>query len=250
MIVLGRDTVTGASIEIPITDGKVDVNATVAPAEGGATSAKQDSAITLLAGGLPVALAGGGGLKVELNAALPAGTAVVGSVVPTNAAGVALLPTAAAASNSSAANPTTTFVKAVVMAREENSDTLRRVTCNSTNKLQVTPDAVSMTTTSRTSGSSYEAQRGIDFGCAPGFIRVYSRLAGYILLINKGSDAVDGDAPYGADVFKIAADSTIQIDMSTVGESFTSGCQVVLSTTPEQVTLPGTSDIRVTIQGT
>ena len=240
MIALGRDTVTGALVELPITDGALDVNATVAPAEGGATSAKQDTGNTSLAS-----------IDTKLTApVLGAGAAVVGSVVPSNAAGTAHFPTAAALSNSAADNPTVTAIGACLMARYEDGSQRRRVICDSSNRLIVQPAAVSMTTTSRTSGSSYEAQRGIDFGCAPGFIRVYSRLAGYILLINKGSDAVDGDAPYGADVFKIAADSTIQIDMSTVGESFTSGCQVVLSTTPEQVTLPGTSDIRVTIQGT
>lgn len=246
--VLFIDTATGAPTTPTCTNGKLDVNATVSPPEGGATEAKQDTQITKLAGGLPAALTGGGGLKVGVVDALPAGTAVIGSVVPTNSSGTALLPAASALSNSSAGNPTTTKIGAVLMVREENGDTLRRWACDTSNRPYVVPTPVAMAVTSRSTGA-YQAQRGVNFGCSPSFIRVYSRLAGYILLVNKGSAAVDGDAPYGADVFKIAADSTIQIDMSTVGESFGSGCQVVLSTTPLVVTLPGTSDILVTIIG-
>jgi len=135
------------------------------------------------------------------------------------------------------------------MGREENGDTLRRLRCTAQNDLYVQPLAIGLSTTSRTSGTSYEAQRGVNFGCSLAFVRVYSKTAGYILLVNKSSAAANGDAPFGADAFKIAADSTIQIDMSGCSEAFTSGCQVVFSSTPEQVTLPGTSDIRVTIIG-
>lgn len=260
--VLFIDTATGAPTTPTCTNGKVDVNATVSPPEGGATEAKQDAGNTTLStinGKVPAlgqALAAAS-VPVVLPVAqiasltapvLAAGTAVIGSVVPTNSSGTALLPTAAALSNSSAGNPTTTKIGAVLMVREENGDTLRRWSCDTSNRPYVVPTAVAMAVTSRSTGA-YQAQRGVNFGCSPAFIRVYSRLAGYILLVNKGSAAVDGDAPYGGDVFKIAADSTIQIDMSTVGESFGSGCQVVLSTTPLVVTLPGTSDILVTIIG-
>lgn len=237
----------GAPVTPTCTGGKLDVNATVS-ISGGATEAKQDTQIAKLAGGLPAAFTGGGGLKVGVVDALPAGTAVIGCAVPTNTSGAVLFPTAAALSNAAAANPTTTKIGAVVMGREENGDTLRRIRATSQNELYVQPLALSMGTTSRSTGT-YQAQRGINFGCAPAFIRVYSRLAGYILLVNKSSAAANADVPYGGNVFKIAADSTIQIDMSGTGESFTSGCQVVLSSTPEVVTLPGTSDLLVTIIG-
>ena len=271
LTIMGRDTATNKPVEITVTGGKLDVNASVTPPEGGATEAKQDAGNTslsaingklpTLSGGkvpvvdsaiaalLPAALTGGGGVKVGLVDALPAGTAVLGSVVAANSSGTATFPTASALSNSSAGNPTTTKIGAVCMGREENGDTLRRLRCTAQNDLYVQPLAIGLSTTSRTSGTSYEAQRGVNFGCSLAFVRVYSKTAGYILLVNKSSAAANGDAPFGADAFKIAADSTIQIDMSGCSEAFTSGCQVVFSSTPEQVTLPGTSDIRVTIIG-
>lgn len=260
--ILCTSTETGEPVTPTCTGGKLDVNATVQPAEGGATANGQDTGNNLLnsidgktpalgqalaAASVPVVLPTA---QIATLAApvLGAGTAVVGSVVCTNTGGTATFPTASALSDASAGNPTTTKIGAVIMGREENSDTLRRIRATSQNELYVQPLGLSMGTTSRSTGT-YQAQRGINFGCAPAFIRVYSRLAGYILLVNKGSAAANTDVPYGGDVFKIVADSTIQIDMTGIGESFTSGCQVVLSSTPEVVTLPGTSDLLVTIVG-
>jgi hypothetical protein len=47
--VLFIDTATGAPTTPTCTNGKLDVNATVSPPEGGATEAKQDTQITKLA---------------------------------------------------------------------------------------------------------------------------------------------------------------------------------------------------------
>ena len=69
-------------------DGIVAVSATVSPPEGGATEDKQDDTIALLGGGLPAALTAGGGLKVGLVDAVPAGTNTIGAV--TAPAGAAL----------------------------------------------------------------------------------------------------------------------------------------------------------------
>lgn len=257
--ILCLDSATGARTTPTCTNGKLDVNATVSPPEGGATEAKQDTQITKLAGGLPAALTGGGGLKVGVVDALPAGTAVIGSVVPTNSAGTALLPTAAALSNSSAGNPTTTKIGAVLMGREENGDTLRRVRTTSQNELYVQPLAIGLSTTSRTSGSSYEAQRGVNFGCSPSFVRCFvsptatnATTGGatfYLILVNKSSAAANNDTALGADVFPVVAGTLIQVDMSGCSEAFTSGCQAVLSETPDLVTLPGSNYGRFTIIG-
>jgi len=258
LLILCLPTEGGAPVTPTCTNGKLDVNATVS-ISGGATEAKQDTQITKLAGGLPEALTSGGGLKVGVVDALPAGTAVIGCAVPTNTSGTALLPTAAALSNSSAGNPTTTKIGAVAMYREENGDTLRRARCTTQNEPVVQPLAVSMGTSSRTSGAPYEAQRGINFGCTPAFIRCFvsptatnATTGGttfYLLLINKSSAAANADTPYGADVIPIVAGQLAQADLSGCAESFTSGCQAVLSETPHQVTLPGSNYGRFTILG-
>lgn len=257
--ILCIDTATSARVTPTCTNGKLDVNATVSPPEGGATEAKQDTQITKLAGGLPAALSGGGGLKVGVVDALPAGTAVIGSVVCANSSGTATFPTASALSNSSAANPTTTKIGAVALYREENSDTLRRARCTSQNDPYVQPLAIALSTTSRTSGSSYEAQRGVNFGCSPAFVRCFvsptatnATTGGttfYLLMVNKASAAANNDTALGADVFPVVAGTLIQVDMSGCSEAFTSGCQAVLSETPDLVTLPGSNYGRFTIIG-
>jgi hypothetical protein len=276
--ILCKDSVTGAPTEPTCTNGKLDVNATVSPPEGGATEAKQDAGNTTLStinGKVPAlgqALAAAS-VPVVLPAAqittlaapvLAAGTAVIGSVVCANSGGTATFPTASALSNSSAGNPTTTKIGAVIMGREENGDTLRRVRTTSQNDLYVQPLAIALSTTSRTSGSSYEAQRGVNFGCSPTFVRCFvhpdavnaTRVAAgksatrfYLLFVNKSSAAANGEAPLGADAIPVEADTCVQVDMSGCSEAFTSGCQVVLSETPHLVTLPGSNYGRFTIIG-
>jgi len=262
LLILCLPTEGGAPVTPTCTNGRLDVNATVS-ISGGATEAKQDTQITKLAGGLPDALTGGGGLKVGVVDALPAGTAVIGAIVPTNAAGTALLP-AAAALSSTTSNPTTTLVGACLMIYDSNAAQWKRAEGDSSRRLLVVPSALAMSVTGRTSGAPYEFQRGIGFGCTPSFVRVFlhpdasnatrvgagkSATRFYVLLINKGSAAANTDTPFGADVFPLEADSTAQIDLSGVAESMTSGCQVVISETPHQVLLPATAYGRFTIIG-
>ena len=271
--ILCIDTATSARVTPTCTNGKLDVNATVSPPEGGATEAKQDTGNTILStinGKVPAlgqALAAAS-VPVVLPAAqittlaapvLGAGTAVIGSVVCANSSGTATFPTASALSNASAGNPTTTKIGAVIMGREEYGDTLRRIRTTSQNDLYVQPLAIALSTTSRTSGSSYEAQRGVNFGCSPAFVRCFvsptatnATTGGttfYLLMVNKSSAAANNDTALGADVFPVVAGTMIQIDMAGCSEAFTSGCQVVLSETPHLVTLPGSNYGRFTIIG-
>lgn len=237
VIVMGLDTATGAPVELPITDGKLDVNATVEPAAGGATEAKQDATITAIeavGAKLPAALHGGAGLK----------TGVLDS------AGAEVFPPVATRT-ATTTPPAVTIVGAYMFAREPNSTSLRRVACDTSDRLEVVSTAKSPTTTSRTSGTGYEAQRGIDFAFSPWHIVVFSKTAGYVLIVDKSSDAADGDAPLGGHVYPIAANSTIEIGAQNQGQldNCASGCQVVFSSTPHQVTLPGTSEIRITLKG-
>ena len=93
-------------------------------------------------------------------------------------------------------------------------------------------------------------QRGIDFAFSLWQLIVFSETAGYILLVNKASDAIDTDVPYGANVYPIAANQTIEIGALGSGtyENFSSGCQVVFSSTKNVVTLGG-AHILASIKG-
>ena len=70
-------------------DGKLQTTAvldatglTIPPPVGGATEAKQDTQITKLGGGLPVALTASGNFKSAIQEALPAGTNTIGATKP------------------------------------------------------------------------------------------------------------------------------------------------------------------------
>lgn len=275
MLMMGRSA-AGNTVEIKVDeDGTVAVSASVTlDASSLATAAKQDAQTTKLTsieGRLPAALTGGGGIKVGCVDALPAGTAEIGKVGQGAAAtasapwptqpvggGAALFPNAAALS-STTANPTTTLVGACAMGYDSNTSQWKRLECDSSRRQIVQTVAPTMAVTSRTSGTAYEAQRGVNFSYAPAAVRVFlspsyvnATLGGsiaYILFVNKGSAAANADAPYGADVFPISAGTSEQIDISGISESMASGCQVVISDTPHQVTLPGTAWGRFTILG-
>lgn len=247
---MGRDTATGAPVELPITDGKLDVNATVEAPAGGATAAKQDTGNTSLAsidGKLPAALTGGGGVKTGIVDALPAGTNFLGSVMATSSGGIVPSFSTANTPGNGAALPTSTTVYSIMRGRESNSGNAYFIEVDTSRRMWVVSHHPTPGTISHS--SALEEQRGIDFGFALRDLTVFSDADGYILLVNKASDAINGDAPMGAHIYKIAAGETIVIGVGAPAISFSSGVQAVFSTTAASVTLAGVAHARFSIRG-
>jgi hypothetical protein len=250
-------------------DGKLEITGSIetTPPEGGATSAKQDTGNTSLAsidGKLPAALTAGGGVKVGLVDAIPAGTNTIGAVTGPSAAALATsakqdtvitavtgldtkLPAAITPGNNGTL-PAATRIYAILMGKEPNGGTGYFIDVDTSRRLQTVANQPTQSTTSNTSGASYEEQRGIDFGFAMKDVIVFSETAGYILLVNKSSDAANADTALGGQVYPIAAGSTIKIGGEGPSVSFSSGLQVVFSSTPNQVTLGG-AHCRISIRG-
>jgi hypothetical protein len=229
LLIMGKDTATGASVEIPITDGKVDVNATVEAAEGGATEDKQDDMIAALAGGLPLALGAGGGLKVDgSGTALPVSAASL--PLPTDAATQttlaalnAKLPAAAPVADN-VANPTTTLLGACVMGWNSGTNQWKRWTTDSVGIPSVI--ARKHPPGSRSGSTSLQIQRTIaSFSCTPVVVRAYADTAGYIALFNASSAVVDGATPYGGHVRPIAAGGYVEF-LFEFRETFSTGLVV------------------------
>lgn len=243
----------GALIEAAGTDTgelKISGSIEVAPAEGGATAAKQDTGNTSLAsidGKLPVALTSGGGVKTGVVDALPAGANHIGSVMCASAGGIVPTFSTANTPGNGAALPTTTTVYAIARGRESNSGNAYFIEVDTSRRMWVVSHHPTPGTTSHS--SALEEQRGIDFGFSLRDLTVFSDTAGYILLVNKASDAVNTDLPMGAHIYPIQANQTLVIGVGAPSIAFGTGFQAVFSTTPTQVTLAGVAHARFSIRG-
>jgi hypothetical protein len=199
---MGRDTATGTSVELPITAGKLDVNATVSPPEGGSTEAKQDDILTALAA--PV---------------LPADAATQ----TTLAALSAKLPAAATPADN-VANPSTTSIMGMVMGWNPALSQWGRQRVDSTNYLQVRTHPTSPATTSRS--TALQIQRtAAAFSCTPKCVRAFTTTAGWIALFNKATAAADADTPHGGHIYRVNANQTLVIDFK-YNASFTTGLTI------------------------
>ena len=237
MVAMGRKA-DGTLVELPITaGGKLDTSATVEPAAGGATEAKQDDMIAALAGGLPLALSAGGGVKAGLVDAIPAGSNTIGAVTGPSAAALALdsslitlnakIPASAALSDS-LSNPTTALLGAAMLTWNSGTSQWKRLPGDSTG----VPSVISRKNapTSRSGSTSLQIQRTIAaFSCVPYVVRVWSSTAGYIALANASSAVADGFTPYGGQVYAIEAGKNLTIEFE-FRESYTTGLVVVFCT--------------------
>lgn len=238
----------GALKEAACTDaGEIKISGTIEPAAGGSTLAEQEAQTALLAGGLPAALTAGGGVKVGVVDALPAGANHIGSVMCASAGGVVPSFSTANTPGNGAALPTSTTVYSIMRGRESNSGNAYFVEVDSSRRMWVVSHHPTPGTVSHS--SALEEQRGIDFGFALQDLTVFSDADGYILLVNKASDAINTDVPMGAHIYKIAAGETIVIGVGAPAISFSSGVQAVFSTTAAQVTLAGVAHARFSIRG-
>jgi hypothetical protein len=248
---MGRNTATGAPVELPITDGKLDVNASVSAPEGGATSAKQDEQTVYLdsiEGKLPAlgqALA-----AASIPVVLPAAqiTSLTAPVLATgsNTIGAVTGPAAAAL----ALDATLSTLSAKIPAAASLSGTLSTptapilgaLTCGYSSALGrplVTPvDSTGIASViarkhspgSRSGSTSLQIQRTIAaFSCTPVVVRAWSSTAGYIALANASSAVADGFTPYGGHVYAIEAGRNLTIEWE-FRETYTTGLVVVFCT--------------------
>lgn len=237
----------GVLIEAAASDtGELKISGSLAAPEGGATEAAQTTGNASLSSidGKLAALSGGRMPVVLAATPLPTDAATE----TTLAALSAKLPATATISSSNVA-AAASVIGSYMLGYDSNSSRWRRAAVDSSDRLAVATTPASATTTSRSAGA-YEIQRGIDFAFSLWQLIVFSETAGYILLVNKASDAIDTDVPYGANVYPIQAGQTIEIGALGQGtyENFSSGCQVVFSSTPLTVTLGG-AHILVSIKG-
>lgn len=148
-----------------------------------------------------------------------------------------------------ASMPTTTSVGAILICRNENTLTPALVACTTGGAVRVSASQSGYTATSRSTGS-LEQQRGITFGCSLGFVRVFvdptaatlvtigtRNIAAWLIIVNKGSAATNGDVPHGALVYGLEAGETREINTLVFQDVCTSGLRAVLSTTSTLVTL-------------
>lgn len=230
MVLHGKDD-DGESRPIKVSpDGTVATSATVEPAPGGATEAKQDDAIALLAGGLPAALTAGGGVKVGLVDALPTGTNTIGAVTGPAAAALATQATldalnnkvpAAQALGGTLSTPTAPILGAMMCGYSSALTRPIALPVDSTGIPSVI--ARRYPPTSRSASVSLQTGRVVAaFSVTPYVIRVWSALAGYVVALNKASAAADGDIPYGARVWQVEAGDTIEHEFES-RLSFTTG---------------------------
>lgn len=232
-IVMGRKA-DGTAIELPITeDGKLDVSASVSAPEGGATEAKQDDVIAALAGGLPLALGAGGGLKVDgSGTALP--VSLASTPLPTDAATETTLDAlnnkipAGQALGSTLSTPTAPIFGALLVGYSSALTRPIAVPVDSTGVPSVI--ARKYPPTSRSGSTSLQIQRTIvGFSCTPYVVRAWSSTAGFIALANASSAVADGFTPYGGHVYPIAAGGQVTIEFD-LRETFATGLVVVFCT--------------------
>ena len=237
----------GVLIEAAASDtGELKISGTIAAPEGGATEAAQTTGNASLSSidGKLAALSGGRVPVVLAATPLPTDAATE----TTLAALSTKLPTKATIGSANVAVDAS-IIGVYMLGYDSNNSRWRRPYVDSSDRLAVATTPASATTTSRSAGA-YEEQRGIDFSFGLWQAVVYSETTGYILLVNKGSDAINGDVPYGSNVYPIQAGQTIEIGALGAGtyENFTSGCQVVFSSTILTVTLGGAHCL-ITLKG-
>lgn len=211
LVVMGRKA-NGTLVELPITvDGKLDVSASVAAPEGGATSAKQDEQSLYLD---------------SINDKLPVlGQALAAASVPVvlPAAQITSLAPFPAASTPSdtIANPSTSSVMALSMGYNASLSQWGRARIDSTNYLQVRAHPTAPASSSRS--TALQIQRTIaGFSCTPKCIRAFTATAGWIALFNASSTVSTGATPYGGHIYRVEANQTLVIDWH-YNESFTTG---------------------------
>jgi hypothetical protein len=224
----------GTLVELPITaGGKLDTSASVTPVEGGATEDKQDDMIAALAGGLPLALGAGGGVKIDgSGTALPISAASLplptGAATETTVAALNAKFPAAATLSDTIANMSATQLAALGFGWNSGTATWRRTPVNSTGVGSAF--AVPIAPGSRSGSTSLQIQRTIaGFSCTPRVVRAWSSTAGFICLANASSAVADGFTPYGGHVYEIEAGKNLTLEWD-FAETFTTGLVVVFCT--------------------
>lgn len=149
-----------------------------------------------------------------------------------------------------AAMPSTTRIGAIMLGQDENTllPAFVRVTSGGSVRAQVTMSG--FTSTNRSAGA-LEGQKGISFGSGLGIVRIFvdptaatlvtlpngRLIAAWLLFVNKGSAAINGDVPFGAHVYGLEAGESAMFHSQTFAEAFSGGVRAVLSTTYLTVTL-------------
>lgn len=139
----------------------------------------------------------------------------------------AKFPNAAVPANNVAA-PSVSKIQIIHSAIEPNSGNVYKIDVDTSRRLSVVSSIPNASTTSNS--TAYQVQRTLAaFSCTMRAIEAFSTSAGFVVLLDKGTPAANGDFPKGGSVWPIAAGGRIEKEWFR-GKNFTSGCVIALCT--------------------